>query len=38
MNKLLETQRAYVKAMRAKILDEILGGSGGGSVKWFFGV
>ena len=27
-----DTQRAYVEAMRAKILAEILGGSGGGSV------
>ena len=27
-----DTQRAYVVAMRAKILAEILGGRGGGSV------
>ena len=27
-----DTQRAYVEAMRAKILAEILGGSRGGSV------
>ena len=28
----MDTKRAYVEAMRAKILAEILGGSGAGSV------